>query len=119
MSKRLISLAGRQFNKKIRVERQAGRMRNLVKAADGTVGDETPPSPHLPATCQMLDTPIKSRCDKKEYRVIKLENGLTALLVSDINRIQHSEEEEEDEDSDESEDDDDLEDEDFRNLCGD
>lgn len=68
MSKRLISLAGRQYSKRIRVERQLGRMRNLVKAADGAMGDETPPSPHLPATCQLLETPIKSKCDKKEYR---------------------------------------------------
>lgn len=91
-------------------------MRTLAPtAADGARGDHLapPPSPHLPATCHLLDTPIKGRCDKKEYRVIKLENGLTALLVSDINRIQHSpEEDEEDEeeeegDSGESEEDDD------------
>ncbi|XP_017794015.1 PREDICTED: nardilysin-like [Habropoda laboriosa] len=30
-----------------------------------------------------LDAPIKSQNDKKEYRVMKLENGLTALLISD------------------------------------
>ncbi|CAK9817833.1 Nrdc [Anthophora plagiata] len=30
-----------------------------------------------------LDAPVKSHNDKKEYRVIKLENGLTALLISD------------------------------------
>ncbi|XP_012270804.1 nardilysin isoform X2 [Orussus abietinus] len=31
-----------------------------------------------------LDPPIKSESDKKEYRVIKLANGLTALLISDF-----------------------------------
>ncbi|KZC14573.1 Nardilysin [Dufourea novaeangliae] len=31
-----------------------------------------------------LDTPIKSQNDKKEYRVIQLENGLTALLIADV-----------------------------------
>ncbi|KYN03878.1 Nardilysin [Cyphomyrmex costatus] len=36
--------------------------------------------------CQVeyLETPVKSKNDKKEYRVIKLPNGLTALLISDI-----------------------------------
>ncbi|XP_063845990.1 nardilysin-like [Scylla paramamosain] len=111
MSKRLISLAGRQFSKRVRVDSQLGKMRNLVKAADGAMGDETSPGPHLPATCQLLDTPIKSRCDKKEYRVIKLENGLTALLVSDINRIQQSEEEEEEDDDSDGSDEDDMEEE--------
>ncbi|KAK0085743.1 hypothetical protein PV325_004480 [Microctonus aethiopoides] len=32
---------------------------------------------------QYLETPVKSNNDKKEYRVIKLSNGLTALLISD------------------------------------
>jgi len=31
-------------------------------------------------TC-LLDTPIKSISDRKEYRLIKLENGLKALLI--------------------------------------
>nr|XP_012135647.1 PREDICTED: nardilysin-like [Megachile rotundata] len=31
-----------------------------------------------------LDTPVKSENDKKEYRVIELENGLTALLIADL-----------------------------------
>ncbi|XP_063992103.1 nardilysin-like [Diachasmimorpha longicaudata] len=33
---------------------------------------------------EYLDTPIKSENDKKEYRVIKLPNGLTALLIADL-----------------------------------
>ncbi|XP_015122355.1 nardilysin-like [Diachasma alloeum] len=33
---------------------------------------------------EYLDTPIKSDNDKKEYRVIKLPNGLTALLIADL-----------------------------------
>ncbi|XP_033221743.1 nardilysin-like [Belonocnema kinseyi] len=31
-----------------------------------------------------LDVPVKSENDKKEYRVIRLENGLTALLIADV-----------------------------------
>lgn len=37
-----------------------------------------------PATAQLLPNPVKSISDKKDYRVIKLENGLTALLISDL-----------------------------------
>ncbi|XP_032680712.1 nardilysin-like isoform X2 [Odontomachus brunneus] len=33
---------------------------------------------------EYLETPVKSEADKKEYRVIKLENGLIALLISDM-----------------------------------
>jgi len=32
---------------------------------------------------EVLDVPVKSLSDKKNYRVIRLENGLTALLISD------------------------------------
>ncbi|XP_076237531.1 nardilysin [Calliopsis andreniformis] len=64
-----------------------------------------------------LETPIKSENDKKEYRVIQLENGLTALLIADVhsigstcgdkeervNAILSENEDEEDEDDEESE----------------
>ncbi|KAG5318470.1 NRDC protein, partial [Acromyrmex heyeri] len=33
---------------------------------------------------EYLDSPDKSEYDKAEYRVIKLQNGLTALLISDL-----------------------------------
>ncbi|XP_034942176.1 nardilysin-like [Chelonus insularis] len=33
-----------------------------------------------------LETPTKSESDKKQYRVIQLENGLTALLIADVDR---------------------------------
>lgn len=33
---------------------------------------------------QYLPSPTKSQNDKKEYKVIRLENGLTALLISDV-----------------------------------
>lgn len=33
---------------------------------------------------QYLPCPTKSQNDKKEYKVIRLENGLTALLISDV-----------------------------------
>ncbi|XP_017877300.1 nardilysin-like [Ceratina calcarata] len=38
-----------------------------------------------------LDTPVKSETDKKEYRVIQLENGLTALLISDQSNLVNQE----------------------------
>ncbi|KAM0729058.1 Nardilysin [Formica fusca] len=71
---------------------------------------------------EYLDTPTKSENDPKEYRVIRLQNGLTALLIADThsktgssqdddqNKDQNktsSEDETEDEDSDEDDDDDD------------
>ncbi|KAK2589280.1 hypothetical protein KPH14_007833 [Odynerus spinipes] len=68
-----------------------------------------------------LDTPLKSENDKKEYRVIKLQNGLTALLIADLHSATitsndsngsqagaaSSETEDEDEDENESEEEDD------------
>ncbi|XP_047363441.1 nardilysin-like [Vespa velutina] len=80
---------------------------------------------------EYLNSPIKSENDKKEYRVIKLENGLTALLIADLHSTKYpshnidgiqadaisseteddetddDDEEDEDEDEDESEDEDD------------
>ncbi|XP_076299943.1 nardilysin [Lasioglossum baleicum] len=69
-----------------------------------------------------LDVPIKSGNDKKDYRVIQLENGLTALLISDMHSLAsvdcngevkanaissdiESEEDEEDDEDDEDEED--------------
>ncbi|CAG9861964.1 unnamed protein product [Phyllotreta striolata] len=37
--------------------------------------------------CELLPLPIKSESDKKEYRVIKLENELVACLVSDLSPL--------------------------------
>ncbi|KAI4461977.1 nardilysin [Holotrichia oblita] len=36
----------------------------------------------------VLKTPIKSFSDKKEYKVIRLKNGLTACLISDVMNIE-------------------------------
>ncbi|XP_008547472.1 nardilysin [Microplitis demolitor] len=36
---------------------------------------------------EYLDNPVKSSNDKKEYKVIKLPNGLTALLISDTHDL--------------------------------
>ena len=33
---------------------------------------------------EILETPKKSPADKKEYRALRLQNGLTALLISDM-----------------------------------
>ncbi|XP_012270800.1 nardilysin isoform X2 [Orussus abietinus] len=43
-----------------------------------------------------LDVPVKSESDKKEYRVIKLENGLTALLIADLQFAPSATQEEDD-----------------------
>ncbi|XP_072934392.1 nardilysin-like [Epargyreus clarus] len=42
---------------------------------------------------EVLPEPIKSISDKKHYKTIRLENGLTALLISDPSRITLPEEE--------------------------
>nr|XP_042127527.1 nardilysin isoform X2 [Peromyscus maniculatus bairdii] len=64
---------------------------------------------------------IKSPSDPKQYRYIKLQNGLQALLISDLSNIEgktgnttdeEEEEEEEEEDDEEEDDDDDDDDED-------
>uniref|UniRef100_A0A2H1VXN7 SFRICE_040305 n=1 Tax=Spodoptera frugiperda TaxID=7108 RepID=A0A2H1VXN7_SPOFR len=36
---------------------------------------------------EVLPEPIKSDADKKQYKTIRLENGLTALLISDASRL--------------------------------
>ncbi|XP_006879735.1 PREDICTED: nardilysin isoform X2 [Elephantulus edwardii] len=65
---------------------------------------------------------VKSPSDPKQYRYIKLQNGLQALLISDLSNVEgktgdatdeeEEEEEEEEEDDDDDDDDDDEEDED-------
>lgn len=121
-SKRLLSLTTSQAVKKPRkVHCKPLRMREFVTAADGIGGGEDGAhegvgggrgstvlgvhAPTIPPTCQLLSSPTKSPFDRKEYRVIQLENGLTALLISDLNRIMASPEEE-DNSRDESDDDD-------------
>ncbi|XP_049824034.1 nardilysin isoform X2 [Aethina tumida] len=44
---------------------------------------------------KILETPIKSESDKKDYRVIELGNGLVACLVSDTSAIQEEESDDE------------------------
>jgi len=41
------------------------------------------PDPAMTGTATVLPTPAKSQNDKKEYRALKLSNGLTVLLISD------------------------------------
>ncbi|XP_053986881.1 nardilysin-like isoform X2 [Hylaeus volcanicus] len=50
-----------------------------------------------------LDTPVKSENDKKEYRVIKLKNGLTALLISDLHSSTCQDDDNEDKDEEDEE----------------
>ncbi|XP_071572686.1 nardilysin [Temnothorax nylanderi] len=56
--------------------------------------------------CQVeyLETPVKSENDKKEYRVIRLPNGLTALLISDVHSKTCASQDEDDRDKESSED---------------
>ncbi|XP_012257789.2 nardilysin-like [Athalia rosae] len=49
-------------------------------------------------TVEYLDTPVKSEIDKKEYRVIRLPNGLTALLISDVSSISGAQIDDDDDD---------------------
>ncbi|XP_074109698.1 nardilysin [Cotesia typhae] len=92
-----------------------------VKCVEGNTGEScdkiNESSDHIKA--DYLDTPVKSDNDKKEYRVIKLQNGLTALLIADTHNISSEqytneyeaasssseEESEEDDDDEESEED--------------
>ncbi|XP_012524901.1 nardilysin isoform X2 [Monomorium pharaonis] len=55
--------------------------------------------------CQVeyLETPVKSENDKKEYRVIRLPNGLIALLISDVHSKTCASQDEDDEESSEDE----------------
>jgi len=41
-------------------------------------------NPALTGTATLLPTPEKAETDKKEYRALKLKNGVTVLLVSDM-----------------------------------
>jgi len=45
---------------------------------------------------KLLPTPTKSPNDKKDYRLIQLENGLLALLISEAGTSEHAEEVESD-----------------------
>ncbi|XP_012218457.1 nardilysin-like [Linepithema humile] len=55
---------------------------------------------------EYLETPVKSENDKKQYRVIKLQNGLTALLISDVeSKVCSSQDDDEGSSEDETEDD--------------
>jgi len=45
---------------------------------------------------QILETPDKSPADNKDYRAIKLDNGLVALLISDLHDYEEGDEMEED-----------------------
>lgn len=48
---------------------------------------DTKKSQIIDANITYLPSPTKSEQDKKEYSVIKLSNGLTALLISDITEV--------------------------------
>ncbi|XP_026314259.1 nardilysin-like [Hyposmocoma kahamanoa] len=49
-------------------------------------------------TVEVLAPPIKSEADNKLYRTIRLENGLTALLISDPSRVPSNDENSSEED---------------------
>ncbi|XP_069175846.1 nardilysin-like [Procambarus clarkii] len=136
--KRLLSVASGRGVKKPRISGpRPPRMRGYASSTEGGtggvggtgsmvgtggvggMGGESGPTPSSPVPLntqathynfQVLTTPSKSPIDKKEYRVIQLENGLRALLISDVGRLVSSADEEDD--SEDEEDDDVSEDED-------
>ncbi|CAL1679208.1 unnamed protein product [Lasius platythorax] len=56
---------------------------------------------------EYLETPVKSENDTKKYRVIRLQNGLTAMLIADLySKTCASQDDDEDKDDDEVEDED-------------
>ena len=69
-----------------------------------------------PGKVEILDLPAKSASDKKNYRVIRLENGLSVLLISDetypLDKLDEEEKEEVEDEMDVEEEDDVDEDED-------
>ncbi|KAG7214075.1 hypothetical protein KM043_001439 [Ampulex compressa] len=117
---------------------QLGDDREKSDGQDDKVQDKKPR-----IKVEYLEPPIKSENDKKEYRVIKLENGLTALLIADThslaaacqdeddddndkvdaipsgNEIEDDEESDDDEDDDDDEEDDDEETDEERDSAGD
>ncbi|KAL1138822.1 hypothetical protein AAG570_008884 [Ranatra chinensis] len=65
---------------------------NAVQNKAGRVNDQEPPETG-PGSITYLPLPNKSPNDQKEYCVIKLANGLTALLISDVPNLIDLEEE--------------------------
>jgi len=63
-----------------------------------------------PCKVEVLEQPVKSTSDKKEYRIIRLENGLTALLIADesypLDKLDEEEKEQVEEEMEVEEDDD-------------
>lgn len=71
-------------------ERTLKAANKTTKSAMNSVRTTTVSNNHYIQTASeitYLPPPVKSETDKKEYSVIKLKNGLTALLISDINNI--------------------------------
>ncbi|KAJ8983824.1 hypothetical protein NQ317_008950 [Molorchus minor] len=92
-----------------KMSRQAEKIFKITKPSVNSLPKVDLTSCKSKKTCfkfQVLDTPIKSESDKKEYKVIRLRNGLTACLISDKSTVEYSSdlesESESDSESDES-----------------
>ncbi|KAK3870248.1 hypothetical protein Pcinc_024512 [Petrolisthes cinctipes] len=60
-------------------------------------------------SCSVLECPRKALNDNKDYRVIRLQNGLTAILISDLGSIPVCEEDEEHDNEDDGEEEEEVE----------
>lgn len=67
------------------VMNKAAKQPNMVGPKSLTLDNplKTGVSTNVTDSFQVLASPTKSASDQKEYRVIKLANGLTACLISD------------------------------------
>ncbi|XP_043528977.1 nardilysin-like [Frieseomelitta varia] len=65
---------------KVQAENQTQETSVCVSKQETSVCDTRQPREKV----VYLETPVKAENDKKEYRVIRLENGLTALLIADL-----------------------------------
>lgn len=88
-----------------KVMNKTAKQSNMVSPKSISL-DNPPKSDFSTNSFKVLTSPTKSASDQKEYRVIKLSNGLTACLISDQTSLntcsdedQSSSEEEYDEES--------------------
>ncbi|XP_045474818.1 nardilysin-like [Harmonia axyridis] len=70
------------------------------KIMNGIISNQMPEKICPKGSFEVLPPPVKSCSDRKEYRVIRLENGLVACLIADTAPLDHSDDSSSEEDSD-------------------